>query len=244
LLLLIACNKDMAINNAIDTAKPTLQLVNSYPLNIEEPSGLSLYHHHQLLCVDDHTNAIFVIDTCGNIKQELNYIGLDLEGISYDPQSKIVYIVYEQEHRLLAIDTAGIELNHWIIPFVGGENNKGFEGLAIDQTNQRLFILNEASPGKLIEWDIASQIINKQTELTFALDYSGAYFCNTDSSLWILSDQSQKLFHISSSSQVLSSFDLKFDKAEGIAVDETNQLIYIVRDTKETNKLYIYKLVE
>jgi uncharacterized protein YjiK len=58
--------------------------------------------------------------------------------------------------------------------------------------------------------------------------------------LWIVSDQEKKVYRCDLSGNVLMSFLINVDKAEGIAIDSENNLIYIVSDSADM--LYIYRL--
>ena len=244
IISLLSCNKDVEIKNDDDII-PTeriISLQNSYDMDIKEPSGLSFGDGGQFYSVDDNTNRIYKISKTGEVIYYLNFIGDDLEGITYNSISKRLYIVNEGERKIIELDTNGVVINHWSFTVSGGSSNKGFEGISIDESNNIFYILNEASPCLLIKWDYESKTELSRKELSFAKDYSGIFFDNTDNTLWIISDKSQKIFHTTTEGVITESFNLDYDKAEGIIVDSKNNTIYITRDYQSNIKLYVYKL--
>ncbi len=243
ILTTISCNKDLEIPN--DNPPNTERIivpVNNYTIAINEPSGLSFDANGNLFCVDDNSNQIYNITKEGVVLSTLPYIGDDLESVSYNPKNNRIYTTHEGERKLIELDYQGTKLNEWQFTVSGGSSNKGFEGLAIDSDNEIFYILNEASPGLLIVWDYKTKSTIEQISLNIAKDYSGIFYDKRDSTLWIISDKSQKLFNTNLRGEIIDSFDLDYDKAEGIVVDIANNLIYIVRDFQTTIKLYVYKI--
>jgi len=242
---ILACNKDVEIDPVDNTPvinEHIITLQNSYDMNVKEPSGLSFGQGSYLYTVDDNSNKIFKINTKGEIIEQLSFEGDDLEGITYNNITNRIYVVNEGQRKLIELDTNGNFLNNWNFEVSGGSSNKGFEGLSIDVNNNVFYILNEASPGLLIKWDYASKSEISRIELDFAKDYSGIFFDNNDNTLWIISDKSHKIFHTNTSGVVQESFDLDYDKAEGIIVDSKSNTIYITRDYQSDIKLYEYKI--
>ena len=102
-----------------------------------------------------------------------------------------------------------------------------------------MFVLNEKEPGLFIE--LTPQIsISARRALDFAQDYSGLAYGGKAGCFWIVSDQSRMLYRWSRSKGVIARLPLPFGKAEGVAVDEAAQLIYIVSDSE--NKLFVYRI--
>ena len=93
----------------------------------------------------------------------------------------------------------------------------------------------------IIKWQINGGILS-QKQLNFAQDYSGIFFNNADQSLWIVSDQSQKLFYCDKDANMIQDFDLDYQKAEGIVADIANERVYIVSDFE--HKLFVYKITK
>jgi uncharacterized protein YjiK len=245
MLFIFACNKDEALpDNGGDNPKEgyKIELIDEYLLDILEPSGLSwALNKKDLIVVDDNTNQAYIIDTKGKELLQFPYIGDDTEGVTIDYSNNDIWIAEEAESKLKKLDSDGNELHSYDININRDSKKKGLEGLTYDSKNKTFYILNEADPGLLIKWTVSGGIIN-ETQLQFAQDYSGIFFDNADQSLWIVSDQSKKLFYCDKDANVIQSFDLDFQKAEGIVVDKANESLYIVSDSE--SKLYRYKITK
>ena len=245
ILTLNSCNKDVDIsdddnNNSVTERIITLE--NSYDLQVDEPSGLSFYEDGNFMTVDDNTNKIFVISPQGQLISTRNYVGDDLEGVTYNSKTKTTYVVLEAKRKLIELDTLDNILNEWSFTVNDGVKKNGFEGLTLDIENEIFYILNAASPGLRISWDYKTNKVLEEIELHFATDYSGIFYDKKDQSLWIVSDKSQKIFHTNLKGELKEDFDLDYDKAEGIIVDSDNNYIYIARDFDSNIKLFVYKL--
>lgn len=240
-----SCNKDVAIpidGEDIDNDIYDLELIDSKLLDISEPSGLSwALNQKDLIVVDDNTNKAFVIDIKGKVISEFPYIGDDTEGITIDKSNNEIWIAEEAESELIQLDHMGNKLQSYKIDIDRDSYKSGLEGLTYDSNNKIFYILNEAEPGLLIKWQINGGIIS-ETQLQFAQDYSGIFYDNVDQSLWILSDQSQELYYCDLNANVKQTFKLDYTKAEGIVIDPTNGLLYIVSDSEQ--RLYIYKITK
>jgi len=245
LLLFMACNKDQALPDDGKDKDPVgdkykMEFIESFLLDIAEPSGLSwALNHKDFIVVDDRTNQAYIIDKKGKQLSQFPYVGDDTEGVTIDELNSSIWIAEEAESKLKELDANGVELNSYKIEINRGSKKKGLEGLTYDSKKQIFYILNEGEPGLLIKWQVNSGIIS-QKQLQFAQDYSGIFFDNAEQSLWIVSDQSQKLFYCDENAVVKQSFDLDYGKAEGIVVDLPNKRIYIVSDSER--RLYIYKI--
>jgi uncharacterized protein YjiK len=244
ILVISACNKDIALPDEEDTKDSTfeLSLIETSLLDIAEPSGLSwdLYHNN-FIVVDDNTNKAYIIDKSGKTISPLKYDGDDTEGITINANNHQYWLAEEALSKLIVMDSLGNQVSSYDININRTSTKKGLEGLSYNSYNKTFYILNEAEPGLLIKWNPADGIIS-QKELHFAKDYSGIYADNADQSLWIVSDQSQKLYFCNNNAEVIQSFDLGFEKAEGIVADIDNERIYIVSDSQQ--KLYTYKITK
>ncbi len=238
------CNKDhgLAIKpNPIHKNIFKLEFINSYILTgVKEPSGLSwAMDKKNLIVVDDNSNKAFLINTEGKILKTLAYTGDDTEGITINNHDKTIWISEEALSQLIQLDSNGNKINTYPINIVRESKKKGLEGLGYSNKEDIYYILNEAKPRLLIKWKPSQGIIQKTT-LNFSLDCSGIYANTMDKSLWIVSDESQKLYYCNNQGAVIQSFDLAFPKAEGIVVDINKQRVYIVSDSEQ--KLYTYKI--
>jgi len=245
LLLVMACNKDQALPEDGKDKDPVgdkykVEFIESFLLDVAEPSGLSwALNHKDLIVVDDRTNSAYIIDVKGKELAKLPYIGDDTEGVTVDNSKNQIWIAEEAESKLIQLDAAGNTLHSYKIDINRGSKKKGLEGLAFNSSKNIFYILNEGEPGLLIKWQLNGGIIS-QKKLQFAQDYSGIFFDNADQSLWIVSDKSKKLFYCDLDANVKQSFDLDYQKAEGIVVDIANNRLYIVSDSEQ--RLYTYKI--
>jgi uncharacterized protein YjiK len=217
-----------------------LDFIESFNLDVAEPSGLSwALNGKDLLVVDDRNNKAYKIDKQGHTLSEFLYAGNDLEGISIDSQSQTIWLAEEAKSKMVELDASGNEIQSFKLAIDRQSKKHSLEGISYDPAENTFYLLNEKDPGLLVVWQ-AELGITAETVLNFAGDYSGIYFDKTDSTLWIISDQSQKLFHCDTDGVVKQSFDLGFKKAEGIVIDHQNQRVYAVSDAK--HKLYVYSL--
>ena len=245
LIFFTSCNKDVELPitpNDSTTGIFTFELIDSYLLDIDEPSGLSwALNHKDLIVVDDRTNKAYIIDITGKQLSDFPYVGDDTEGVTIDKVNNTIWIAEEAESKLIELNASGIEINSFKIDINRASKKKGLEGLAYDSKEKVFYILNEGEPGLLIKWKMNGGIIS-QKELKFAQDYSGIFFDNADQSLWLVSDQSKKLFYCDKNAVVKQSFDLDYQKAEGVVVDIPNSRVYIVSDSEQ--KLFVYKIIK
>jgi uncharacterized protein YjiK len=58
--------------------------------------------------------------------------------------------------------------------------------------------------------------------------------------LWLLSDEDKLLIKSSLDGEFIEEYEIDIKQAEGVAVDDENNLIYIVSDKEE--KLYVFKI--
>lgn len=243
-ILAFGCNKDQALpdDNHQDSSIFRIEFLKSYPLDIAEPSGLSWDKNHEnFLVVDDNTNRPYIINKQGFTIDTLAYLGDDTEGITIKAIDGTIWVAEERLYQITQLDSLGNLLNTYPLYISHDKVNKGLEGICFSLQNQSFYLLNEASPGLLINWLPESGVIGT-FNLSFAEDYSGIFSDAEDKNLWIISDQSQELFYCTNQGKVLQSFDLDFPKAEGIVVDLSSERLYIVSDSER--KLFTYKITK
>ncbi|MBD3170166.1 MAG: hypothetical protein GF307_11830, partial [candidate division Zixibacteria bacterium] len=79
-----------------------------------------------------------------------------------------------------------------------------------------------------------------QYALNFSADVSGLCYDVSNNCLWIVSDQSRLLAKCRRDGQLIKSYPLQIEKAEGVAFNSANSVIYIVSDEEE--KLFVYSI--
>lgn len=243
LLLLIIIFSNCSISESTQKIKYRLELIQSYDIDIPEPSGLCFNQNHTALFTvnDPPNNKIYKMKLDGTDIQELSYQGTDLEGITFDNRDSTIWIVDESLVQLVHLDTNGTVIDSFQINFSSANIKNGFEGLTFNSQNNQFYILNEKDPGVLIELDSNLNITN-QTTLNFADDYSGIFFDNISGNYFIVSDESESLYIWNKTAGVIEELNIGEAKIEGICFDSETNYIYFVSDSQE--KLFIYELVD
>jgi uncharacterized protein YjiK len=214
----------------------TLELINSFSINISEPSGLAINNEGtELYTVSDNTNKIYKLSTTGKVLKTYNYEGNDLEGVSMFTSNKLL-LAEERTKEIVVFDLQNNTFNKHKVAYENKDANSGIEGVAFNPNNNTIFILNEKNPGLLIKLNADFSILETY-KLKFASDYSGIFYDKTTNNLWIVSDQSKTINKCNLSGKLIESYPISVAKSEGIAV--TNNTIYIVSDSN--SKLYKFK---
>lgn len=218
-----------------------IQPVLARHIEVPEPSGLSISPDGQFLwSVSDADSRIYKLDLEGKILKILPppYPGADLEGIASDPDPGFLWLVEERNREVLKIDTAGTLLSRTVLN-IDTAPNSGPEGIAWHSKAQRLYVLTEKRPSLLLKLN-ADLTIEQQYALSGARDYSGLFYDAALDQFWMVSDQSRLLFRWDIASGIIKSYQLGFDKAEGVVV--YGNRAYIVSDS--TEMLYIFDLTD
>lgn len=239
-LLTVSCKKDTINVPVVEVPTGVLELIDSYDINVTEPSGLSFGPGKTtLLTVSDNTSQVYEMDMQGNVLRTLNYSGQDLEGVTYNPVENQIAVVEEANREVTLINyDSGNEINTFKINISGSSANSGLEGISYNSNNNLYYIVNEVNPELLVLWDEGAGIISEVT-LDFASDYSGIYVESEKSNLWFVSDQSKRIYRCDYNAKVLETFDLDALKYEGIVINGSD--VYLVNDASA--KLYHYRIV-
>ena len=80
----------------------------------------------------------------------------------------------------------------------------------------------------------------KRDTLNFSKDVSGIFYDSELKVLWILSDESQRIFKTDLSGKPIEEFRIKIIQPEGITLNKTRTKLYIVSD--RTENLYVFDL--
>jgi uncharacterized protein YjiK len=239
LILFAACQEKTPPAPVIEMPMGTLEFMDSYDLNVPEPSGLSFSPgNEKLLTVSDNTNQVYEIDLTGKIIRVLEYEGKDLEGVTYNSDKDLIAVVEETDREVTLIDYgSGNKVATYKITIPFGADNSGLEGISYNSNNKFYYIVNETNPDLMVIWNPESDIIS-EVKLDFASDYSGIFVDVSHSLLWIVSDQSESLYQCDYAGNVIMRFKLPDIKYEGVVVD--NDMVYLVNDA--TSNLELYKI--
>jgi uncharacterized protein YjiK len=227
------CSKDKDEN----TIK-TLSFAIAEKIPVPEPSGLDLKMDETAFwVVSDENSQVYLIDSWGRVVKSFKVNGEDLEGITVIDDSTLA-VVLERTREVVILDTSGTEIKRATL-HLKGELNSGLEGITYDPAGKKFFVLNEKKPRLLLTLDENLVEIKRDT-LNFAKDISGIYFDAGDKTLWILSDESQRIFKTDLSGNPIEEFKIKVTQPEGITFNEAHTKLYIVSD--KTENLYVFNL--
>ena len=227
-----SCSKQNEANLKDDA----LELMNTYSIQVSEPSGLAINSEGtNLYTVSDNTNKIYKLSSRGTILKTYNYEGNDLEGVTTFSNNKLL-VVEERTKEVVEYDMGSGSYIKYKIDYENTDSNSGLEGITYNFNDNTIFILNEKDPGLLIKLKSDFTILSK-VKLDFASDYSGIFYESATNNLWIVSDQSKTINKCNLLGKLIESYPISVIKAEGIAV--SNDKIYIVSDAEA--KLYIFK---
>lgn len=224
-----------------------LELIGEYPLQISDPSGLTIDASGEFLWTvsDESGSSIYAISFTGEINKRITtYTADDLEGITKNPNDGTLWIAEERMRQIVQLTVEGEVLQTVDIPVEVTDANNGLEGIAWNPLNDHIFILNEKRPRQFIELDtdlnvVRSVFINFKG-LYHLADLSGLYFVHQTGELWFVSDESQKIVVTNLDLEPKRHYDLPHDKFEGIAVDIENGIVYLVNDRR--NSMFVYRL--
>merc|ERR1711974_286167 len=145
-----------------------------------------------------------------------------------------------------------IELDHIVVdldglredPLPGDEEEDlpGLEGLTWIPTTNSFGVANEKDPPLVVTVSLTGELLNVE-KVTYPEDVSGLAYDNELDKLWVLSDQSERLFLTDLyGKEVIDYWDLPMENPEGIAInnDLDPPVVYIVTDPSSPHgKQYI-----
>ena len=205
---------------------------------VPEPSGLDISFDEQgFWTVSDENSKVYLLDSWGNRVKSFKVTGEDLEGITVIDDSTIA-VVLERTNEIVVLDTEGNELKRVAVD-LKSEFNSGLEGITYDHHRKTYYLLNEKKPQLLIALDENFAELKRDT-LTFAEDVSGIFYEDTDSTLWILSDESKRIFKTDLSGNPMEEYKINITQPEGIAFNRSRTKLFIVSD--KTEKIYVFNL--
>jgi uncharacterized protein YjiK len=212
-----------------------LQYEDRSRIDVDEPSDLVQVGGH-LYTVSDSHSKIYEIEPDGDTDTYLDIDVDDLESIGFDPGSGEFVVGDEGSGKVWFVDDDGD--GHDSIEIDGAEDgNSGIEGLVVTPAGH-LFVVKEKDPIVIYELDTAGNLLASD-EVDFAGDLSGITYNPLDGHLYVLSDQDQALFRLTSSLVPDRGWTLPVDKPEGLAFD--GNTLYVVSDSED--RIYTFSLV-
>lgn len=204
-------------------------------LAIPEPSGIT-HHNDNLYIVSDANGTIFKTDLKGAIIEKIKTPFKDIEGIAIEEETGSIWIVNEQNRKLLRVNNKGNAVKKIDVKGKQQHKNSGLEGVCFVRENHTFYIINEKKPKQLLLLDVKGRLIQK-IKIGFAKDISGISFDEVSKTLWVVSDESQQVYQTTLKGALLKLYNIPVKKAEGIAVYKNS--IYVVSDSENT--LYLFK---
>ena len=220
-----------------------LILVDTRNILVPEPSGLTVdVDGGFLYCVSDPpANQVYKLDLQGNLIETLDFVGDDLEGISFDPRDETLWVVDELQSDIIHLSTGGSEISRTKVNHSIPNPGEGLEGIVYNTARSDFFTIKQKNPATIIYID--SNLVTQDAKtISVAEDFTG--ICkgrHEDEYLLISSDE--KLLWLWSWDDGLGeaySFDVK--QAEGVVYHPNDELIYVVCDSESL--LYTFRFPE
>lgn len=233
-IILSSCKK----NDDEIVKENDLELINKFTVNVKEPSGLALDLNKGILyTVSDNTNNLYKITKEGTVLHEYDINASDLEGVCL--YNSNLLLANERTKQLIKYNVLNGNYTAYSINYTNTSGNSGFEGVTYNSNENIIYVLNEKQPGELLELN-SSFVVTNKTKLNFANDYSGIFYESQNNLLWIVSDESSTINKCDINGSLITSYKINVNKCEGIAVDASNGIIYVISDTD--SYLYVYRI--
>mgnify|MGYP000141076233 CR=1 FL=1 len=217
-------------------SQTSLKKINSFKLDIKEPSGITVYNDH-LYIVCDHSGTIYKTTLSGEIKKKIKTDYLDLEGITIHPKTGNIIIVSESKRLLIELNSKGDLIRKTKVKGKQKHKNGGLEGLCFDVSTGFLYAVNEKSPKKLLKLTQQGEL-EETFKLDVSKDVSGIGVDEKTKSLWLISDESKAIINISKRGVFLKKYLIPVEKGEGIVMYDGK--FYVVSDN--TQELFVLEL--
>lgn len=217
-----------------DGSSKRLRQLDRSRLEVDEPSDLTIVGG-KLYTVSDRHSKIYEIQPDGDVKDEINVDGSDLEALAWDGGREQFVIAGENSANIWYVDQDGerddsVELDD------ADEANSGIEGLAVGRRGH-LFVAKEKDPARIFELDREGNEVDRK-KIEFADDLSALAWNPEDGRLYALSDQDHALYRLDADFGLDTAWRLPVDHPEGIAFD--GDLLYVVSDSEQ--RIYTFEL--
>lgn len=114
---------------------------------------------------------------------------------------------------------------------IDGTNNTGVEGITFDTGRNCFYVVKEKSPASLYKVELDGTLTNYPAFNNLMSDYSDLHYDHNTDSLYILSDEDQKIIQTSMSADTWYEKDISYiSKPEGIAISSDLEKMYICSD--------------
>lgn len=210
-----------------------LHVIDDHRLHVDEPSDL-VFSAGRLYTVSDAHGKIYEIDDDGDVRDELEIEGRDLEALAVDENGAFL-VADESRARIWRIAADGTRHDPIDVP-AADDGNSGIEGLAFDRAGH-LVVAKEKDPSRLIALTAAGDPLRSE-KVHFSADLSALSYNPEDGHLYALSDEDHSLYRLDADWEVATAWKLPIKHPEGLAF--AGALVYIASDSEE--RLYVLEL--
>jgi len=225
-------------------------------VGFREPSGIVYHPTRNLLYVVGDEGDILVMRKDGEYVIEKHLADADLEGITVNPSTGLLYIAVEGDEKILEVDPDSLViLREFVIDryFQGKEllmrGGQGIEGITFIPDDEhpeggtflvsnQSFNLEGGEPSVICELEVP--IVSSKSVLDSAkivriiypgiIDVSGLYYNPLSNTLFVISDATNVFLEMSLDGQILKQYAFIGDDQEGITLDDEGYL-YIAQDS-------------
>lgn len=196
----------------------------------------------------------------------------DLEGVVEDITGNRILAVREDTSEILSVSHDGtisrfallsMEGARALTPYFASVEDNGLEGIAVNSESGTVFVLKERHPRLLIELapDLTRvlDVLHLTPEIGFVsaaadedrLDVSGLAWDTRRNGFWISSDTGEAVYFLDASTRMARGWTLLDAKkkklepvrnAEGVALNEHGDTLYIVTDEGKKSRLLTYRI--
>lgn len=225
---------------------------------VEEPSGICFHDARETLFVADDTGVVCELRTDGSVVRQRRVRKADVEGITHDPASGLLYLAIEGDDTILEVHPDSLEpIREFTLPriYLGRtvlkEGGSGIEGITFvpDQDHPQggtFFVANQSDKRKAtskelsavfeVEVPLREQTGPKATAKILRLfrpgvvDLSGLHYDAKADRLIVISDDENRILAFSRTGDLLGTWALPGQDQEGVAID-ADGVLYIAQDS-------------
>lgn len=123
---------------------------------------------------------------------------------------------------------------------IDGSSNIGLEGLTFDTGRNCFYVVKEKTPASLYKVELNGNLTHYPAFNNLMSDYSDVFYEKNTDSLYILSDEDQKIIQTSMDAGIWYEKDVNISKPEGIAISEDLEKLYVCSDlTGQPGQLFV-----
>lgn len=231
--------------------------------DLVEPSGIVFHAERGTLFIVGDEGTVAEMSLAGETLQKSLILGADLEGITYNPNTGLLYAVVEGDNTILEITTNDLEVrrsfpikrdfqgttllqpgNNGIeaITFIADRQHQ--EGGLFYITNQTVDPAGEVGSGLIIQVEVplqgsagdsATATITDVYMLQGHGDLSGMHYDDRSDSFFVISDSLNEVLKVTRAGGIESIVHLPGEDQEGIAFDQEGYM-YIAQDSGTIEK--------